>query len=135
MLPLDIHILSKNPIDDYLTMDFFYNACLGLKGYKLVDKIFKIYCPIDAQIILDPMCGMGYTAQATVDRGISFRGNELNKKRLDKTIKRLSKSVFQINNAEMSDVQPGLSRTHEGRIEVLLKNDEKDAIKRCIKIS
>jgi len=37
------------------------------------------------------MCGMGYTAQATVDRGISFRGNELNKKRLDKTIARLSK--------------------------------------------
>ena len=32
MLPLDIHILSKNPIDDYLTMDFFYNSCLGLKG-------------------------------------------------------------------------------------------------------
>ena len=35
------------------------------------------------------MCGMGYTAQATVDRNMIFRGNELNKKRLDKTIKRL----------------------------------------------
>tara|TARA_R100000426_G_scaffold21152_1_gene18173 strand:+ start:824 stop:1450 length:627 start_codon:yes stop_codon:yes gene_type:complete len=91
MLPLDIHVLSKKPIDHYLTMDFFYNACIGLKGYKLVDKIFKIYCPVDAKIILDPMCGMGYSAQATVDRGISFRGNELNKKRLDKTIKRLQK--------------------------------------------
>lgn len=37
-------------------------------------------------ILLDPCCGMGYSARAAVGRGMTFRGNELNSKRLDKTI-------------------------------------------------
>jgi hypothetical protein len=34
---------------------------------------------------------MGYTAQAAIDNGLAFRGNELNAKRLEKTVARLSK--------------------------------------------
>ena len=40
-------------------------------------------------IILDPMCGMGYTAEAAKSNRMRFRGNELNQHRLDKTIARL----------------------------------------------
>lgn len=41
--------------------------------------------------VLDPCCGLGYTAKFAVDHGLTFYGNELNRKRLDKTIERLSK--------------------------------------------
>lgn len=44
-------------------------------------------------LVLDPCCGMGYTARAAIDAGMHFRGNEFNAKRLSKTIKILEKSV------------------------------------------
>lgn len=55
------------------------------------DSIIKCIGPLarPGEILLDPMCGMGYAAQAAIDTGMIFRGNELNAKRLDKTIKRL----------------------------------------------
>lgn len=37
-------------------------------------------------IVLDPCCGMGYSARAAVAAHMKFRGNELNRKRLEKTI-------------------------------------------------
>jgi hypothetical protein len=37
-------------------------------------------------IVLDPCCGMGYSAKAAVAAGMRFRGNEFNAKRLQKTI-------------------------------------------------
>jgi predicted methyltransferase len=40
--------------------------------------------------ILDPCCGMGYTAQIAIDNGMYFYGNELNAKRLQKTINRFN---------------------------------------------
>lgn len=39
-------------------------------------------------IVIDPCCGMGWTAQACIDNGVVFRGNEFNAKRLQKTINR-----------------------------------------------
>jgi DNA modification methylase len=42
-------------------------------------------------VVMDPCCGMGYTAQGCVDLGLKFRGNEFNTKRLGKTIARLEK--------------------------------------------
>lgn len=36
-------------------------------------------------ILLDPFCGMGYSARAAVGAGMVFRGNELNYERLTKT--------------------------------------------------
>tara|TARA_R110000744_G_scaffold24244_2_gene60967 strand:- start:3422 stop:3994 length:573 start_codon:yes stop_codon:yes gene_type:complete len=87
MLPLDFHFISKK--QKYDLNDDIRNKVATLSGQKVVHAVFDFWCPKDSKIILDPMCGMGYTAQATVDRNMSFRGNELNKKRLDKTIKRL----------------------------------------------
>lgn len=40
-------------------------------------------------IIMDPCCGLGYTAKFAVENNMIFYGNELNKKRLDRTIERL----------------------------------------------
>ena len=44
-------------------------------------------------IVLDPCCGMGYTARAAVAAGMRFRGNEFNAKRLQKTINFLQGTV------------------------------------------
>lgn len=87
LLPLDMHFLSK--LQPYEVTSEIQKDCMDLKGFTLVDKIFDHLCPKNAGIVLDAMCGMGYTAQATVNRGIAFRGNELNAKRLEKTIARL----------------------------------------------
>jgi len=62
-----------------------------LSGYKCVREIFKLLRPEAGGIGMDLCCGMGYTAQACVDNGLTFIGNELNKKRLSKTIARLEK--------------------------------------------
>lgn len=43
-------------------------------------------------VVFDPCCGMGYSAKAALANGMSFRGNELNAKRLQKTIDFLTKS-------------------------------------------
>jgi DNA modification methylase len=40
----------------------------------------------EGAIVLDPCCGMGYTARAAVANKMQFRGNEFNSKRLQKTI-------------------------------------------------
>lgn len=61
----------------------------GGSGYANVKRVVENVA-VPGGIILDPCCGMGYTAQAAVDTGMRFRGNELNAKRLAKTIKRLS---------------------------------------------
>jgi hypothetical protein len=42
--------------------------------------------------VIDPCCGMGYTAKAAVHNRMRFAGNELNAKRLQKTIDFLTKS-------------------------------------------
>ena len=42
--------------------------------------------------VLDPCCGMGYTAKAAIHNRMRFAGNELNAKRLQKTINFLTKS-------------------------------------------
>lgn len=44
-------------------------------------------------IVFDPCCGMGYSAQAAIDNGMTFRGNELNPVRLKKTVARLERAT------------------------------------------
>ena len=60
-------------------------------GYKMVKEIIESVAVPDGGAVLDPCCGMGYTAQACVDLGLPFLGNELNAHRLKKTIARLEK--------------------------------------------
>lgn len=88
-LPLDIHFFSKTgtmPIPD--DTEAF---CSVTKGYKLVSGLGSRLIPDNAELILDPCCGMGYSAQLAIDNGLAFRGNELNEARLQKTIARLEK--------------------------------------------
>lgn len=91
LYPVDIHLISKS--GNYELTPEFIKGCYDLRGLKLVKHAFKSYLPQDAKMVLDPMCGMGYTAQATIDNDLIFRGNELNALRLDKTIHRLRKSI------------------------------------------
>ena len=86
--PCDLHFLSKT--SNIVLTDEFKEDCKRLQDLKLVEYIFD-YLAIKEGLVLDPMCGMGFTAQATVNRNMTFYGNELNKKRLQKTIDRLSK--------------------------------------------
>lgn len=89
LLPVDIHFLTKT--EKIIINKNLIDTCKEKNGLDLVEGIFDLYCKEDTKLVLDPMCGMGYTAQASINRGYKFRGNELNYKRLQKTIKRLSK--------------------------------------------
>lgn len=61
-------------------------------GYNAVKTMFNILSPCDGSIGMDLCCGMGFTAQACIDNNMRFIGNELNEKRLQKTIERLRKA-------------------------------------------
>jgi predicted methyltransferase len=87
MLPLDLHILSKQTItipSDYVSYVW------GSHGYETLKRATAPFI-VKGGIVLDPCCGMGYSAQVAVDNEMRFRGNELNQTRLNKTIKRLIK--------------------------------------------
>jgi hypothetical protein len=92
LLPLDLHLFARPGLN---YPHGYAEAVEGSYGYDtlrravppLVSAVKKQMRPI----ILDPCCGMGYTAQAAIDNGLAFRGNELNAKRLEKTVARLSK--------------------------------------------
>lgn len=64
------------------------DAVAGWSGAAVAKECVARTCAPGA-IVFDPCCGMGYTAQAALDNGCEFRGNELNPVRLDKTIARL----------------------------------------------
>ena len=87
-LPFDIHFISKK--EKFSLNESMKETCRKYHGLNLVQEIFNFYCPKNTKIVLDPFCGMGYTAKATLDRNMIFRGNEVNKKRLEKTIHRLA---------------------------------------------
>ena len=92
LLPLDVHIISKSGHFRMADATYFSNQCYELRGQHLVNFIFDYLLPKDANLILDPMCGMGYTAQAAINNNCVFFGNELNEKRLQKTIARLKRN-------------------------------------------
>jgi hypothetical protein len=82
LLPLDLHVFGNGLPAGYA------EHVAGSHGY---DSVRRAVTPLaqPGKIILDPCCGMGYTAQIAVDTGMIFRGNELNAKRLAKTVARL----------------------------------------------
>lgn len=49
--------------------------------------------PLDGRRILDPCCGLGYTARLAVLRRMTFFGNEVNLARLEKTLAILRKGA------------------------------------------
>lgn len=97
LLPLDLHVFTR---DAGAPLPAGYaQAVTDTYGY---DTLKHALHPLIATVrgtlgrqpvVLDPCCGMGYTAQAALDCGAAFRGNELNRVRLGKTIARLQKAV------------------------------------------
>jgi hypothetical protein len=84
--PHDLHLFARQ--DPPPLPAGYVEAIAGTKGYRTVQRAVEPLARPDA-IILDPNCGLGYTAQAAVDYGMRFCGNELNAQRLDRTRKRL----------------------------------------------
>lgn len=87
LLPLNLHIFNKNKVR---LEDGYLEAISGTHGFE---TLRKAVLPISkaGELILDPSCGMGFTAKVGVEAGMVFRGNELNEKRLQKTIDFLQK--------------------------------------------
>jgi len=86
-LPLDLHLFSQTPV---LIKDNYIDSVRDTHGFETLKQAITPFVSPGMKI-LDPCCGMGYTAQFAVDNGLTFFGNELNRSRLNKTIKRLSK--------------------------------------------
>lgn len=86
-LPLDVHFFSRRPGKLSIPAKA---AIYGTMGFL---TLRKAAAPLarPGEIILDPCCGMGYTARLALETGMIFRGNELNRKRLQKTIDRLGR--------------------------------------------
>lgn len=87
--PLDLHLLSAAGVSYPAGYE---ERVANTSGYNtLKAAIPPLVSAIGAKTILDPFCGMGYTAQAAVDFDLQFFGNELNPDRLAKTEARLLK--------------------------------------------
>lgn len=91
VLPLDLHVFTKGAA---MVPQGYADSVAGTMGYQTIQAAIKPLAGLlraagGTPIIFDPCCGMGYTAQAAVDYGLAFRGNEFNAMRLAKTIKRL----------------------------------------------
>jgi len=82
LLENKIIIGTKNP-------EFYFNKDVShYRGIQLpmvcINRVSK-----EGEIVLDPFCGMGYTAQAALNSKMIFYGNEFNSLRLSKTKRRL----------------------------------------------
>lgn len=89
LLPLDLHVFSPSGGISALPRDY-ESQVRDTYGFDTLKKAVGPLC-IKGDTILDPCCGMGYTARAALENGMTFRGNELNAVRLQKTINLLEK--------------------------------------------
>jgi hypothetical protein len=87
LLPLHLHILHRSK--QMTIPDEYIQEVQLTHGYETLKTAVAPFI-VKGGIVLDPCCGMGYSAQIAIDNGMRFRGNELNKARLLKTINRLS---------------------------------------------
>lgn len=87
LLPLHLHVFSKGPLQ---LPQGYLKSLSGTFGFETLKRAVTPFAVKDG-IVLDPCCGMGYSARAAIENGMSFRGNELNRKRLQKTIEKLQK--------------------------------------------
>ena len=93
LLPLHLHVFTNRGYE--LPPNYVLNVT-DTHGFDCITKaVSPLATMIKATnpdpIIMDPCCGMGYTAQVALNNGLSFRGNELNSKRLQKTLNRFHK--------------------------------------------
>ena len=87
--PLHHHVFSAQPIANPTA---HFPLLEGMTGYAAVEEAIRPFAK-PGGILLDPCCGMGYVARAATRLGMTFYGNELNRKRLQKTLNRLERDV------------------------------------------
>ena len=85
LLPVHIHVFSKHGLK--LPQDYFTHL-YGTHGFESMMRAIKPLA-IPNTILLDPACGVGLYGKVAINCGMFFRGNEMNEKRLEKTIRRL----------------------------------------------
>lgn len=73
--------------------EFPFTGYNELYNYYGKDLVTLVISKLPGKIVMDPCCGMGYTAYAAVNNGKVFYGNEFNSKRLSKTIAILESSL------------------------------------------
>lgn len=89
MLPMDVHVFT---VGEQIIPPGYLEGIEGTHGYGTLQAAVPPLLPyLDNKVVLDPCCGLGYTAQACVDNGLEFRGNEVNLARLDRTVARITK--------------------------------------------
>lgn len=94
--PMKLHLFIspsyKNEINTENLKSRFVKLATDKSGFELIECTFlsclgeKIY----GSTVLDPCCGFGLTARVAKKYNMNFYGNELNQKRLEKTIKVLN---------------------------------------------
>lgn len=86
LLPLSLNIFSKKK--EVVLPDGYIEHVKDTHGFECISRALEPFAH-EGKLITDPCCGMGYTAQVALNTGMRFIGNELNLKRLNKTIERL----------------------------------------------
>jgi hypothetical protein len=93
-LPLDLHVFStpgSRPLAALLDAAYFA-ALEGTHGFTTVTTaVAPLAQP--GHILLDPCCGLGFSARAALAFGMRFFGNELNESRLAVTRSHLLKGT------------------------------------------
>lgn len=87
--PLKLFTLAYEPLVLHTSYEESINGTTGFETLLAAAAPF----PMTGKSILDPCCGMGYTAKLAVLNQAIFYGNELNKNRLEKTKKILEKTL------------------------------------------
>jgi hypothetical protein len=87
LLPLDIHLLSVHAA---VAPAGYFDGVRDTYGKDCVQRAL-LPLAVPGGIIMDPACGLGYTAKVGIEAGMTFRGNEINETRLAKTIAAIEK--------------------------------------------
>lgn len=83
-LPMNLHVFHKQKLAP--VTQAYIDSLKGTYGMDTIRAATKPYT-VPGGIIFDPCCGMGMTARYAVESGMKFRGNEINKAKLQQTIK------------------------------------------------
>jgi hypothetical protein len=96
LLPLHLHVFAKRPVSEVNAT--YLRGITGTHGYKTLQAAVTPLVGIPGAygrggLYLDPCCGLGLGARIAIENQMMFRGNELNRKRLGETMKRLQRDV------------------------------------------
>lgn len=84
-LPLDLFVMAFKP-RPFPGLTDFSTRLAGVHGFRTLVCATAGFPLRPGETILDPCCGMGYTARLAVRNKMRFVGNELNAARLSKTV-------------------------------------------------